>query len=208
MGIAACLVLGGLVFGGVYLLTRDDGGAEESTIENGSRIGSGGAIPNGGSSGNGGGGSSPASPTERGFPTDSEPALRAEAEELLREFHVALVESDFQYAWSLLSSRKRRQEAQEKAYSGWKEAQATLTPYLLPGGIHVEIDELEDEGVARVLVTGMGWTQPGSACSEWSGLTWVRYEGGSWRYDPGYSTTAERRRGWEGRSGELMGVGC
>lgn len=206
--IGACLALGGLVFGGVYLLTGDDPGAaesipsveeapddwleEEETQESESPESLGGGQ----------------FPTERGFPTDSKPAMRTEAEELLREFHVALVERDFRYAWSLLTARKRRKEAQEKGYSGWKQAQATLTPYLIPGGIDVQIDDLEDEGVARVLVTGMGWAQPGSPCSEWSGLTWVRYEGGAWRYDPGYSTTAERRRRWQGRSGELLGVGC
>lgn len=133
--VAACLALGGVVFGGVYLLVRDDSGAEEQT----------GPItepwpipdPPDGESSNG------SRPTERGFPTDSKPAMRAEAEELLREYHVALVEGEFQYAWSLLSSRKRQQEEQEQGFSGWKEAQATLTPYLLPDGIHVEIDELK-----------------------------------------------------------------
>lgn len=205
---AACIALGGLVFGGIYLLTRDDPDTMEavSSFPEASGESLGGDATDEGESFEpleGGG-----SPTERGFPTDAEPEMRAEAEDLLREFHVALVEQDFQYAWSLLSSRKRRQEDQEKAFSGWKEAQSTLTPYLLPDGINVEIAELEDEGVARVLVTGMGWTQPGSPCSEWSGLTWVRYEGGAWRYDPGYSTTTERRRDWEDRSGELLGVGC
>jgi hypothetical protein len=147
-------------------------------------------------------------PTERGFPTDSKSVMRPEIEEVLRQFHVALGEREFQYAWSLLSARKRSQEERDKGYRGWKDAQATLTPYLDPYGIYVEIDGLEEDGVARVLVTGMGWSAPGSPCSEWSGLTWARYEGGVWRYDPGYSTTAERERRWEPRSGELLGVGC
>jgi hypothetical protein len=134
--------------------------------------------------------------------------MRVEIEELLSEYHVAVVERDFQYAWSLLTVRKQREEDLEQGFPAWKEAQASLAPYLEPYEIHVEIDGLEDEGVARVLATGMGWTAPGSPCSEWSGLTWVRYEDGAWRYDPGYSTTAERRRRWAGRSDELMGVGC
>lgn len=208
----ACLALGGLVWGAAYLLTKDDSGTSESIppveasgapFDEGATEGEALTEPPAGEASSGG-----LSPLERGFPSDSKPAMRAEAEALLREFHLALVERDFRYAWGLLTSRKRRKEAQEKGYSGWKEAQATLTPYLIPGGIDVQIDDLEDEGVARVLVTGMGWTQPGSPCSEWSGLTWVRYEGGAWRYDPGYSTTAERRRRWQDRSGELLGVGC
>lgn len=206
--IAICVLVAGLVGAGAYLLTREDSDTVGTTslppIEPGDAVG-------GGSLGEGDrreASSSGSSPTERGFPTDSEPAMRAEVEELLREFHVAFVERDFQYAWTLLTSRKRRQAEQEGGFPGWKEDLSTLTPYLVPDGIHVEIDELEDDRVARVLVTGMAWTEPGSPCSEWSGLTWVRYEGGAWRRDPGYSTTAERRRDWEDRSGELLGVGC
>lgn len=203
--VVGCLLVGAGVAGGTYLLSRDDSGQE--------------AIPSFGAAGAGvdgdfgepieatpGGEGSPTA--ESGFPTDSEAAIEAEAEGVLGDFHAAVVEGDFRYAWSLLTARKRRQEAQEKGYAGWRDAQATLTPYLLPEGIEVQLDGLEDEGVARVLITGMGWTQPSSPCSEWSGLTWVRYEGGSWRYDPGYSTTAERRRQWRDRSDQLLGVGC
>jgi hypothetical protein len=207
--VGACLVLGGLVFAGVYLVARDDPGASEGISSLPEASGSSlerGAAEAGESSGSLDGGGS--SLTERGFPTDSESAIEAEAEGVLRDFHVAVVEGDFQYAWSLLTARKRRQEDLEKGYAGWRDAQATLTPYLLPEGIEVQIDGLEDEGVARVLIVGMGWTQPSSPCSEWSGLTWVRYEGGAWRYDPGYSTTAERRRRWQGQSDRLLGVGC
>lgn len=190
-------------------MAKDDSGDSEAVSSRSEASGSSlerGASELGGSSGPLNGGDP--SLTERGFPTDSEPAMKVEAEDMLREFHVALVEGDFRYAWSLLTARKRRQEAQEKGYAGWRDAQATLTPYLLPEGIEVQLDGLEDEGVARVLISGMGWTQPSSPCSEWSGLTWVRYERGSWRYDPGYSTTAERRRQWRDRSVQLLGVGC
>jgi len=203
--IAICLVLGGAVAGGVYLLTREDASSEEVVPGGGSGAGGG-----GGPGGSPGGGSTPVrpSPSERGFPSDSKAAMAAEIEGLLREFHLALVDGGYSYAWSLLTSRKRRKELREQGYSGWRDAQATLTPYLHPAGLEARIDGLEEDGIARVSVTGMGWTAPGSACAEWSGLTWVRYEGGAWRYDPGYSTTADRRRRWEDRSGELLGVGC
>jgi len=39
-------------------------------------------------------------------------------------------------------------------------------------------------------------------------LTWVKYEGGQWTYDPGYSTTPARRRTWQPRTGELLGGAC
>lgn len=205
--VALCLVLAGGAGAAAFLITRGDDSssqAQEAPLdgEAGASYGGLGESPGEGPPATG------VLPTERGFPVDSKPAMRPEVEDALRQFHVAIVEGDFQYAWSLLSARKRRQEEEEKGYPGWKEAQATLTPYLDPYGIHVEIDGLEEDGVARVLVTGMGWSGPGSPCSEWSGLTWVRYEGGGWQYDPGYSTTAERQRRWERRSDELLGVGC
>jgi hypothetical protein len=210
--VALWFVLAGVAGGTAYLLTRgDDSQPQGLEVEQaaGSPEGEAGTpgevagVPSGeGSFATG------VTPTERGFPSDSKAVMRAEIEELLREFHVAVAERDFQYAWSLLTVRKQQQEAREKSYSSWKEAQATLAPYLEPYGIHVDIDGLEGDGVARVLVTGMGWTNPDSPCAEWSGLTWVRHEAGAWQYDPGYSTTEQRRRNWENRSDELLGVGC
>jgi hypothetical protein len=63
-------------------------------------------------------------------------------------------------------------------------------------------------GVATVHVGGMAWSAPGANCTEWSGITWVKYEHGAWRYDPGYSTTAARKRKWKSRYGELLGTQC
>jgi hypothetical protein len=112
------------------------------------------------------------------------------------------------HAWRLLSSRKRQQALQEGGYGKWSAAQASLAPYLAPDGIRVRIVALEGGGVARVDVRGMRWYQPGASCSEWGGLTWAKYEGGAWRYDPGYSTTPARERSWEDHYEKLMGTTC
>jgi hypothetical protein len=63
-------------------------------------------------------------------------------------------------------------------------------------------------GVVQVRVTGMGWSAPYRHCRTWSGITWVKYEGGQWKYDPGYSTTRERKREWKSRYAELLGGSC
>jgi hypothetical protein len=63
-------------------------------------------------------------------------------------------------------------------------------------------------GVAQVDVTGMTWDKPGASCTEWSGITWVKYEAGSWKYDPGYSTTPQREREWKSRFSQLLGGQC
>jgi len=134
--------------------------------------------------------------------------MEEEITTLLLAYHEDVVERDFRAAWSLLSARKRQQDLAEYGYPKWMRAQASLSDYLSPGGLQAQIDSLEGEGVARVLVTGMGWSAPSSSCSEWSGLTWARYESGEWTYDPGYSTTAPRRQEWKPRASELLGGGC
>ena len=58
------------------------------------------------------------------------------------------------------------------------------------------------------MVTGMRWLKPNARCSQWSGLTWMKYESGDWLYDPGYSTTPERTAEWESRYSELLGGQC
>jgi hypothetical protein len=148
----------------------------------------------------------PTSPS--GFPAASREEVAAEVEDLLLAYHEDVVGHRFRHAWSLLSARKRAKNLREDGYPAWKRAQASLSPYLSPGGISVQVVELEDDGVARVLVKGMEWSAPGAACAEWSGLTWVKYEDDRWAYDPGYSTTPERDRAWKPRYTELLGANC
>lgn len=144
------------------------------------------------------------------YPPVGRPEMEEEIEALLLAYHEDVVERDFRSAWALLSSRKRQQNLAEYGYPEWMRAQASLSEDLSPWGLRASMDSLEgkSEGVARVLVTGMGWSAPGSSCGEWSGLTWVKYERGQWTYDPGYSTTDARRRAWEPRTNELLGADC
>jgi hypothetical protein len=155
------------------------------------------------------GDASPGESEPTGFPGVERTQMAEEIQALLLAYHEDIVERDFTAAWALLSPRKRRQYLGEAGgYRKWMAAQASLSPYLSPAGLAVRLDSLEGDGVARVMLTGMGWSKPGSPCGEWSGLTWARYQGGEWTYDPGYSTTPSRRRTWEPRSSELLGIGC
>jgi hypothetical protein len=143
-----------------------------------------------------------------GFPEVPRSQMNEEITSLLQGYHEDVVEEDFQGAWELLSPRKRRQYLREYGYHKWASAQASLSPYLDPYGLEAEVVSLESEGVARIDVTGMNWSKSGAPCSEWSGLTWVKYEGGEWTYDPGYSTTSARRATWRSRSARLLGGDC
>jgi hypothetical protein len=144
----------------------------------------------------------------RGFPLQPGPQVNRQIRQVLLGYHQAVVSGEFRRAWRLLSKRKQRQALREDGYAKWREAQASLTPYLEPDGIRARVVSREGDGVARVDVRGMYWYQPNSPCSEWSGLTWVKYERGVWRYDPGYSTTPVRERQWKSRYHQLLGATC
>lgn len=144
----------------------------------------------------------------QGHPLQPPAKMARQIRTLLVDYHEAVVWGEFRRAWRLLTARKRRQALREDGYAKWREAQASLSPYLDPEGLRVRLVALEGDGVARVDVSGMGWYAPGATCSEWSGLTWARWEGGAWRYDPGYSTTPRREREWKDRYAQLMGTTC
>ncbi len=144
----------------------------------------------------------------RGVPYQPRARMNREIRGVLRGYHEAVVYGEFKRAWRLLTRRKQRKALREDGYAEWRKAQASLTPYLQPDRVRTRIVAFEGDGVARVDVRGMRWYAPGSPCSEWSGLTWMRYERGAWRYDPGYSTTRRREREWKPRFGRLLGAGC
>jgi hypothetical protein len=151
-----------------------------------------------------------ASSTHEGaLPDVSTAQMESEVEQVLRSWHEAVVQGDYHTAWELLSQRKQVQEEDEGGYAAWAKNQSTLRPYLNPAGLRVSIQRTEPiSGVAQVDVTGMTWDKPGAPCSQWSGITWVKYENGKWRYDPGYSTTPQREREWKSHYSELLGGSC
>jgi hypothetical protein len=143
------------------------------------------------------------------LPAVSTQQMESEIQEMLRSWHEDVVRGDYHAAWELLSQRKQAQEEREQGYATWEKNQSTLRPYLNPAGLQVSIQGTEpSSGVAQVDVTGMTWDRSDASCSEWSGITWVKYEDGEWRYDPGYSTTPQREHEWKSHYSELLGGGC
>lgn len=143
------------------------------------------------------------------LPAESPAQMQSDITQLLLDYHQDIVKGDEQDAWNLLSARKQQQYLQQQGYAVWAANQATLAPYLDPSGIQVQILAANpSDGVASVYVSGMGWDKPGASCTQWSGVTWVKYENGSWYYDPGYSTTPQRRAAWQDRIAELLGGSC
>jgi hypothetical protein len=135
--------------------------------------------------------------------------MRQDVQAVLTRFHQDLVNGSYQDAWYLLSARKQEQTLSKTGFAPWATAQASLGRYLDPTGLQVAIQSVDpNTGEAVVLVTGMRWSKPNAKCTQWSGLTWMKYESGAWRYDPGYSTTPEREAQWLPRYSELLGAGC
>ncbi|HET8863288.1 MAG TPA: hypothetical protein VFM94_08570 [Solirubrobacterales bacterium] len=208
--LAVLLVLTAVAFGAVQVgESISTGGASASGATAGGS--SGGGFGGGSSEGFGSEGTEPErerTVDSRGFPVESRSQMTRGIHQVLLAYHREVVNGEFQRAWQLLSKRKQAQALREDGYAKWREAQATLTPYLEPEGMGVRIVSLEGDGVARVDVHGMGWYAPGASCSEWSGLTWVKYERDAWYYDPGYSTTPAREREWKPRFDQLLGTTC
>jgi hypothetical protein len=143
------------------------------------------------------------------LPDEPRSQMATEITDLLRTWHQDVVDGDPRAAWDLLTARKQEQSEAKYGYATWAKNQQTLAPYLDPSGLRASIRDVDDRtGVVLVDVEGMRWSKPGARCSSWSGLTWVRYEDGQWRYDPGFSTTPARERQWKHHFDELLGGSC
>jgi hypothetical protein len=131
------------------------------------------------------------------LPDESQAQMTQDIQQVLLQFHQDISGGSWQNAWNLLSVRKQQQSLQEFGYNGWIKNQKSLGQYLDPSGLEVSLVSTDpSSGVATVDVTGMTWSPPGRSSCPWSGITWVLYENGNWRYDPGYSTTPQRRAQW------------
>lgn len=131
------------------------------------------------------------------LPDESQAEMTNGIQQVLLQFHQDISTGDWQDAWNLLSARKQQQSLQQSGYNGWVANQKSLGQYLDPSGLQVSIVSTDQgSGVATVDITGMTWSPPGRSPCSWSGITWVKYEDGGWHYDPGYSTTPQRRSQW------------
>ena len=154
-------------------------------------------------------GSTASTPITTGAVTPDPYAQIGTITDRLRQFHEDVVSGDFQAAWSLTSSRYRQFKLDHEGYSTWVTDQQALQSTSRPAGLHATVSNWNAAtGVALVDVTGMGWTEPGSSCTAFQGLTWMANDHGAWYYEPGFSLTPQRRAQWAPRATELLGWGC
>jgi hypothetical protein len=144
------------------------------------------------------------------LPSVSRAEMTRQIRAMLVDYHQALVDRRLDDAFTLISDRKQQEAREEQGgLAEWRKVRAAFGRHIDPSGLRVRIEDADAKtGDVQVAISGMPYDSPSSDCKTWSGLTWVRYEHGAFRYDPGYGTTPERRSEWEPRRTELLGWGC
>lgn len=133
------------------------------------------------------------------LPDVSEPEMADAITDVIRTHHELLIDGSYRAAFDLLSTRKQRQLERETGFSGWQANQADLRNHLTGlDRLTARIESLDRRhGVATVSITGPELHLPNNRCgSRYEGITWATFEDGAWRYEPGYSTTPQRRAQW------------
>jgi serine/threonine protein kinase len=152
-----------------------------------------------------------AAPAVDRLPAVSDAVMANDAVAVLRRFYETQVAGDFDALRRLTTGRYRSRVIAAIGYSQWVTNQRTGMQYMAdPGNITGDlVDKDPSDGSVTIDLRGLGWTQAGSKCSRWEGITWARYEGGRWLVDPSPSkATAARAAQWGDRGDELLGAGC
>jgi hypothetical protein len=140
------------------------------------------------------------------LPSISRAEMTRRIRTMFRDYHQSLADGRLDHAFSLISERKQQSVRDGDGLDAWKRFGASFGRQIDPSHLQVSIVETDREaGVAGVRISGMPYRDPASPCTTWSGVTWVKYEHGAFHYDPGYSTTRERRITWEPRQLETLG---
>jgi hypothetical protein len=141
------------------------------------------------------------------LPQISRDEMTGQIRTALRDYHQSLADGRLDHAFSLMSERKQQDVRDGDGLDAWKTYRASFGNQIEPSGLRVKIVETDPKaGIAAVRVSGMPYHDSASLCKTWSGVTWVKYEHGGFHYDPGYSTTNERRGEWELRKLDTLGV--
>lgn len=141
--------------------------------------------------------------------------IKQGAQEIIRRWHVLASQGDTAGIWANLSPRKRRQKATdpEASVSEFLSQQADFGQQLsTPGSARVRVVDVDRQtGGVEIYVSNLGYTGAcvlGTQGDKWVGITWVKYQNGRWYYEPGYSTTQERRDTWESDATGTLGGSC
>jgi hypothetical protein len=141
------------------------------------------------------------------LPPISRDEMTRQIRAMFRDYHGSLRDGRLDHAFSLMSERKQRDVRDGDGLGAWKRFGASFGQQIEPSRLQVRIVETDAQaGIAGVRVSAMPYDNPASPCKTWSGVTWAKYEHGGFHYDPGYTTTRERRITWEPLRLQTLGV--
>ncbi|MEA2474319.1 MAG: hypothetical protein QOE06_2234 [Thermoleophilaceae bacterium] len=143
------------------------------------------------------------------LPPVSNAVMATQVTSLLRGFYQAQIAGDYTAQRQLTTRRYQRKVIDRLGFSRWVANQLFGTRHFT-GAQNIDatiVDTDPADGSATVSMRGLS-LDPHTKCSTWEGITWARFEGGSWRYDPSVKATPTRELQWSQRSGEVLGAGC
>jgi predicted Ser/Thr protein kinase len=143
------------------------------------------------------------------LPAQTPIVMKKQIHDLIVRFYRAQIRGQYAVQRGLLTPRYQRQQhlSVPSQYARWQRNQSVGTRWFRgASNITVEIVSRDPaDGSVAVDVRGLRYVDPGASCSFWEGITWARYEGSGWLYDPSPQATSARRAEWANRSAEVIG---
>ena len=127
------------------------------------------------------------------LPAESDSQMVSEIKTVIDAHHQAVASGDYSSAFSYLSSRKQESPVHDSPSCKDASCWGATMEGRLRSGLNTPVDsqvqirkKFPKQGDVEIWVSLPDYQCPNNA---WEGITWVRYENGEWKYDPGYSTT-------------------
>jgi hypothetical protein len=143
------------------------------------------------------------------LPAQSRAVMAARITDLLRRFYGTQINGDWQALRDLTTARYQRHviDNVRGGYPQWVRNQANGAKYFA-GANAIEVEILGTDpadGSVTVYARGLRIVgDPNANCRTWQGVTWARWEGGRWLYDP-YTKATQARAAEADR---FIGTGC
>ncbi len=151
------------------------------------------------------------------LPNQSRAAMQKSIKKVIRRHHQLIADGNYAAAYSLYSRRKQNHPLYEEpgcqSYSCWAPAMTPLQSGLtnpVTASVRV-VRTFKRSGVAEIHAV---LPMPSCPTGAWEGITWAKYEGGRWTYDPGWKTDEWERRQYKSTNNgntqnpQLLGIGC
>jgi len=151
------------------------------------------------------------------LPDATREEMQASIKKVIKRHHQLIADGDYAGAFELYSNRKQNRPLYDdpgcQSYTCWQSAMYPLNSGMVkPVRPSVSIVRtFRRSGVAEIRVS---IPMPSCPSGAWEGITWAKYEGERWTYDPGWKTDEVQRAKYASTNGgntqnpRLLGIGC